>query len=420
MAEKKMKPALRFQGFTDEWEQKRLLSIATMHARIGWQNLRKSEFLVSGDYYLITGTDFLDGEIDFANCHYVTKDRYDQDVNIQIENGSILITKDGTLGKVAYVNCLDKPATLNAGVFNVLVRDKNIIFEKYLFQYLKAPFLMDYVAQKATGGTIKHLNQNILVDFPVMHPIYAEQVLLGNCLERIDHLITLYQRKQEKLINIKKSMLKKLFPQNGSAYPEIRFSGFTAPWEQRKVGDFTSVLSGSRVHKNEWKAEGVPFYRSSDVVAAFKGNDNEKAYISKALYEELIKSSGKLEKNDILITGGGSIGIPYIVPNNDPLYSKDADLIWIKKSQHHNSEYLYSYFSSPIFRDYISSISHTGTIAHYTIEQVKDTPVIMPSVEEQEIIGHYFTHIGNLITLHQNKLEKLKNLKKSMLQRMFV
>ncbi|WP_026654465.1 restriction endonuclease subunit S [Butyrivibrio sp. AE3003] len=204
-------PEIRFSGFTDDWEQRKLSEIATMHARIGWQNLRTSEFLDQGNYMLITGTDFDDGKINYATCHYVEKERYDQDPHIQISNGSILITKDGTLGKVAYVQGLKLPATLNAGVFNVEIRDKNSVDGKYLFQYLKAPFLMDYVGQKATGGTIKHLNQNILVDFPVVLPEKAEQEKIGRYLEGIDNLITLNQRKLEKLIIIKKSMLEKMF-----------------------------------------------------------------------------------------------------------------------------------------------------------------------------------------------------------------
>ena len=187
-------PEIRFKGFTDAWEQRKLSSIATMHARIGWQNLRTSEFLDRGNYYLITGTDFIDGEIDLKTCHFVEKERYDQDKNIQIKNGSILITKDGTLGKVAYVEDLDKPATLNAGVFNVVIIDKNME-NKYLFHYLKAPFLMDYVGKRATGGTIKHLNQNILVDFPVIHPSYDEQTKIGAFFSKLDNLITLHQRK---------------------------------------------------------------------------------------------------------------------------------------------------------------------------------------------------------------------------------
>ena len=204
-------PEIRFKGFTDPWEQRKLSELTSMHARIGWQNLRTSEFLDSGDYMLITGTDFDDGTVNYSTCHFVERERYEQDKNIQIRNGSILITKDGTLGKVAYVQSLSMPATLNAGVFNVEIRNTSIVDERYLFQYLKAPFLMDYVDKKATGGTIKHLNQNILVDFPVVMPKKTEQVSIGNFFQRIDTLITLHQRKLEKLQNIKKSCLEKMF-----------------------------------------------------------------------------------------------------------------------------------------------------------------------------------------------------------------
>ena len=178
-----------------DWEQRKLSELTTMHARIGWQNLRTSEFLDSGDYMLITGTDFEDGKVNFSTCHYVEKERYEQDKNIQIKNGSILITKDGTLGKVAYVEGLSMPATLNAGVFNVEVKDENETDGKYLFQFLKAPFLMNYVSKKATGGTIKHLNQNILVDFPISIPSKDEQVRIGDYFTNLDHLITLHHHK---------------------------------------------------------------------------------------------------------------------------------------------------------------------------------------------------------------------------------
>ena len=182
-----------FSDFTNTWEQRKLSDVATMHARIGWQNLRTSEFLDSGDYMLITGTDFNDGAVNYSTCHFVEKERYEQDKHIQIKNGSILITKDGTLGKVAYVQGLSMPATLNAGVFNVEIKDETKVDNKYLFQYLKAPFLMDYVDKKATGGTIKHLNQNILVDFPVVMPSKAEQEAIGVYFQQLDNLITLHQ-----------------------------------------------------------------------------------------------------------------------------------------------------------------------------------------------------------------------------------
>lgn len=208
-------PEIRFVGFTGDWEQRKLSEIATMHARIGWQNLRTSEFLDSGDYMLITGTDFEDGTINYSTCHYVERERYEQDKHIQIRNGSILITKDGTLGKVAYVQGLSMPATLNAGVFNVEIKDENDVDNRYLFQYLEAPFLMDYVNKRATGGTIKHLNQNILVDFPVVLPEKAEQEKIGAYFSNLNHLITLHQHKCDQLKEVKRFMLQNMFPQKG-------------------------------------------------------------------------------------------------------------------------------------------------------------------------------------------------------------
>ena len=186
-------PKIRFKGFSDSWKQCKLHEICSMNARIGWQNLRTSEFLDSGDYLLITGTDFVNGKVNFKSCHYVDKYRFDQDLKIQVQNGSILITKDGTLGKVAIIESLPKPATLNAGVFNVVIKSKDID-NYYLYQYLKAPFLMNYVNKRSTGGTIKHLNQSILVDFPVLKPSLQEQQKIGAYFERLDNLITLHQR----------------------------------------------------------------------------------------------------------------------------------------------------------------------------------------------------------------------------------
>lgn len=413
-------PKIRFKGYSKDWEQRKLSEIATMHARIGWQNLRTSEFLDDGDYMLITGTDFEDGRINFSTCHYVEKERYDQDRNIQISDGSILITKDGTLGKVAYVQGLKKPATLNAGVFNVQIRKENNVDGKYLFQYLKAPFLMDYVGQKATGGTIKHLNQNILVDFPVVMPKIEEQERLGAYFEQLDLLITLHQRKCEQTQKLKKYMLQKMFPQDKTNVPKIRFDGFTDAWEQRKLGEITELKSASRVHKDEWTSNGVPFYRSSDVMAAINGTENEKAFISEELYEKLSKVSGKLEEGDILVTGGGSVGNPYIVPDNKPLYTKDADLLWIKNKGKFHPYFLYEFFFSPTFRNYLGSISHVGTIAHYTITQLSETPICLPSFEEQKEVGEYFQSLDHLITLHQQKCDQLQSIKKYMLQNMFV
>ena len=276
-------------------------------------------------------------------------------------------------------------------------------------------------AEGARNHGLLNISPNDFFETELIIPkSFFEQQAIGAYFKNLDRLITLHQRKLEKLHNIKKSMLEKIFPKNGSNFPEIRFKGFTDAWEQRRFSELTEIRSASRVHKEEWQTSGVPFYRSSDIMAALNGTKNEKAYISAELYEKLSSVSGKLEKGDVLVTGGGSVGKPYIVPNNEPLYTKDADLLWIKNNNNLDPYYIYSFFFSPSFMDYLSSVSHVGTIAHYTITQLGETPITLPNVSEQQRIGTYFRNLDRLITLHQRKLEKLKNIKKSMLEKMFV
>lgn len=254
---------------------------------------------------------------------------------------------------------------------------------------------------------MRHLENKELRDILIESPCsIEEQKKIASLFQCIENLITLHQRKYERLVNAKRSMLVKMFPQNSSKVPEIRFKGFTNDWEQRKLGEITELKSASRVHRDEWTGSGVPFFRSSDVMAAINGTVNEKAYISEELYEKLSSVSGKLEKGDVLITGGGSVGNPYIVPDNEPLYTKDADLLWIKNQGRFHPYFLYEYFFSPTFRTYLGSISHVGTIAHYTITQLSETPICLPNIEEQTKVGEYFSNLDHLITLHQCKIKK--------------
>src|SRR5690606_6673685 len=118
--------------------------------------------------------------------------------------------------------------------------------------------------------------------------------------------------------------------QAASIVPKIRFGRFIGDWDRKELGGPFPITSAARVHKNEWTESGVPFFRSSDVVSHFKGDQNTKAFISVELYEELSAKVGCIRKGDMLVTGGGSIGIPFLVKNDDPLYFKDADLLWFK------------------------------------------------------------------------------------------
>lgn len=177
------------------WEVKTIGKISTPKARIGWQNLRKEEYMESGLYMLITGTDFEDGRVNYSTCKFVSENRYEQDPNIQVKNGDVLVTKDGTLGKVAIIKGLNFKATLNAGVF-VLGNLSSSINNEFLYQYLSTNRLMKYAERTSTGGTIQHLNQGVLVDFPIPVPPVEEQARIAAALSDIDDLII----KSEELI----------------------------------------------------------------------------------------------------------------------------------------------------------------------------------------------------------------------------
>ena len=352
-----------------------------MHARIGWQNLRTSEFLDSGNYMLITGTDFNDGAINFSTCHYVERERYEQDRNIQIHNGSILITKDGTLGKVAYVQGLSMPATLNAGVFNVQIKDANNVDEKYLFQYLKAPFLMDYVDKKATGGTIKHLNQSILVDFPVILPQRSEQTLIGAFFQQLDNLITLHQR--QPFLHSTPEI---------SLTVQLIHPFYTSSWEQRKLGEIGSVSMCRRIFKEQTSETGdIPFYK----IGTFGAEPD--AFISRELFEEYKSKYPYPKKGDILISASGSIGRTVEFAGNNE-YFQDSNIVWLSHDERLSNSFLKCFYSVVKWAGIEGS-----TIKRLYNDNILNTVICMPSVPEQEHIGLFFENLDNLITLHQRK-----------------
>ena len=412
-------PRIRFKGFEEDWEQRKLLSITTMHARIGWQNLRTTEFLDDGKYLLITGTDFVDGKIDFTRCYYVKQERYNQDRNIQIKNGCLLITKDGTLGKVAYVNGLNKPATLNAGIFNVEIRDENKVDRLYLYQYIKAPFLLEYVNQMATGGTIKHLNQNILVDFMVSMPQIVEQKKIGELFQTLDHLITLHQRKLEKLKIIKKSMFENLFPQNGEKTPKIRFSGFNEDWEQRKLISCLSLLKDGTHGTHKDYPSGPLLLSAKNIKNGRVNYDETDRRISYKDFEK-IHSNFKLQVGDVLLTIVGSIGETALLQNTFGL-TFQRSVAFLRLTDNIIPEFLMSEINTSRFKNELENRKSTSAQPGIYLGDLGEIPVfISKNSDEQLKIGSYFDSLNHLITLHQSKLDKLQKIKKSMLESMFV
>lgn len=329
---------------------------------------------------LITGTDFIDGAVNFDTCHYVERERYEQDKHIQIRNGSILITKDGTLGKVAYIQGLTMPATLNAGVFNVEIKDENEVDNRYLFQYLKAPFLMDYVDKKATGGTIKHLNQNILVDFPVVLPHKAEQEKIGEYFLAIDHLITLHQCKCQ--------------------IDGCRFqSPLAITWEQRKFSDLVQIERGGSPRPIDDfitdSPDGLNWVKIGDAPA--QGN-----YITKTA--EKIKPEGlsktrEVHPGDLILSNSMSFGKPYIMGIDGCIH--DGWLLIRNTYKVFDLTFLCHLLGTPQMIIQYKSLAAGSTVNNLNKELVGNTVVTIPTIKEQRVLGQYLETLDNLITLHQ-------------------
>ena len=200
----------RLDGFDGEWVKINLSKNSKLKARIGWQGLTTAEYLDEGYSYLITGTDFKDGQINWNGCHYVDYNRYEQDPNIQVSNGDLLLTKDGTIGKVAYVADLTRPATLNSGVF--LVKPITDAYTAhFMFYVLESSVFKDFLQQLSAGSTINHLYQKDLVKFDLyVPPTKEEQEAIAAILFDMDSDIHKLEAKLEKYQKVKQGMMEEL------------------------------------------------------------------------------------------------------------------------------------------------------------------------------------------------------------------
>lgn len=194
----------------DGWVEKKLGSTATLKARIGWQGLTTAEYLQTGDYYLVTGTDFKDGYIDWEHCHYVDESRFKQDKFIQLKQHDVLVTKDGTIGKVALVNHLDKPATLNSGVFVIRPTD-GAFYPDFFYHLLCSNIFSDFLTQLCAGSTINHLYQKDFVTFHYKTPVTVEeQAAIATILSDMDTEIAALETRLAKTRELKQGMMHNL------------------------------------------------------------------------------------------------------------------------------------------------------------------------------------------------------------------
>ena len=279
------------------------------------------------------------------------------------------------------------------------------------------------VAERAAEGARNHGLLNISaedffdIDLSVPKDI-VEQKQIGAFIRQLDNLITLHQRKFEKLTNVKKSMLEKMFPQNGSSYPEIRFKGFTDPWEQRKFSELVQIERGGSPRPIDDfitdAPNGLNWVKIGD--APTQGN-----YITKTaekIRPEGLSKTREVHPGDLILSNSMSFGKPYIMGIDGCIH--DGWLLIRNTYGVFDLTFLCHLLGTPQMLSQYRSLAAGSTVNNLNKELVGNTYVTIPSITEQRVLGAYLEQLDNLITLHQRELEKLQNIKKSMLEKMFV
>ena len=391
MTKKSDAPAIRFKGFSDAWEQRKLGDIAD---------------IVGGGTPSTGNQSYWDGDIDwyapaeiadqiYANSSQkkITGLGYENSSAKMLPPGTVLFTSRAGIGKTAI---LTRKGCTNQG-FQSIVPHRGELDSYFIFS--RTEELKRYGELVGAGSTFVEVSgKQMAVMELMMPPTMREQQTIGGFFQQLDNLITLHQRKFEKLTNVKKSMLEKMFPQNGSSYPEIRFKGFTDPWEQRKAKELCNIGTGKSNTQDQVEDGIYPFYIRSDIP---------------------VKSNKYLYDCEAVITiGDGNIGrVFHYVNGKFDLHQRcykmtDFQDIWGK--------YFY-YFFSTRFYDRAMKMTAKATVDSVRLEMISEMDIWKPTaIDEQKKIAEFFANLDNLITLHQRELEKLQNIKKSMLEKMFV
>ena len=421
-------PSIRFKGFTDPWEQRKLLSCIEKITDFRGRTPKKlgMDWSESG-YLALSALNVKDGYIDFSqDVHYGEQALYDKWMSgNELHKGQVLFTTEAPMGNVAQVPD-NKRYILSQRTIAFDVKE-DIITENFLATLLRSPAVFNTLTSLSSGGTAKGVSQKSLAGVDIQIPVeLREQELLATYFANLDNLITLHQRKYNKLLNVKKSMLEKMFPKNGSNIPEIRFKGFTDPWEQRKVLDLLELLTdydanGSFADMakniNTTDGDGYAWYvRITDL-------ENPKPlselkYVDESSYEFLKKT--ELHGGELLMAKRGNIGKVYIFEPRTKYATVAPNMYLLKLNNKVIPHFLYDYFVSEEGNKKLTRLNASSTMGALYKDDVKNIDVIMPSIEEQAMIGNFFQSIDHIITLHQRELEKLQNIKKSMLEKMFV
>ena len=410
------KPRIRFKGFTEDWEQRKLGSIGSTYT--GLSGKTKEDF-GHGEAQYITYLNVFQNTI--SDITMTDKVKIDITQNEE-EYGDVLFTTSSETPEEVGMSSVwlgDTPNIyLNSFCFGFRPNQK---IDPYFLGYsLRAPHMRDKIKILAQGISRYNISKNKVMELEISLPNNEEQKLLGTFLQRIDLIITLHQCKLEKLKLMKKALLQKLFPKNGKHIPEIRFKGFTDAWEQRKLDEcMDSFEYGLNAAAKEY--DGMHKYiRITDI------DDETHNFIQSNLTSPDIDfnsdvSDYKLNINDIVFARtGASVGKTYLYnPSDGDLYYAGF-LIRGKVNEACDAGFIYQ---NTLTRDYDSFIRITSQRSGQPGVNSKEYATFrlnIPCKDEQEKISEFLNRLDKLFTLHQRKLERLQEVKKDLLQKMFV
>ena len=329
------------------------------------------------------------------------------------QGNEVIVPASGeTAEDIARASAVEKSGVLLGGDLNIL-RPFDFINPLFLALAISNGEPQKELAKKAQGKSVVHIHNTDIQEVTMAYPSKTEQDRIVSVFRQLDNLITLHQRKFEKLTNVKKSMLEKMFPQNGSSYPEIRFKGFTDPWEQRKFSDIT--FPAGEKNRDNLPLESYSITNEHGFVPQDEKFENGGTMreADKRMY--YIVSPNSFAYNPARINVG-SIGYQNIGKN--VIVSSLYEVF--KTSEDVDDRLLWHWFKSPDFQKLIMQLQEGGVRLYFYYDKLCMGEVSLPSLEEQRKIGKLFDTLDNLITLHQRELEKLQNIKKSMLEKMFV
>ena len=419
MTEQAKVPAIRFAGFTDPWEQRKLSEVATFGGG-HTPPMADPDNYEDGYVLWVTSQDVKSNYLDRTTTQITEKGA--KELTLYPAGSLVMVTRSGILRHTLPVAELRKPSTVNQDIRVILPQGE--CCGEWLLQFFishNKELLLEF---GKTGTTVESVDFGKIKDMLLYMPSTVEQQQIGDFFAKLDSLITLHQRKYDKLVIFKKSMLEKMFPKDGESVPEIRFAGFTDPWEQRKLGDVADIKTGpfgTLLHAEDYVDDGIPIVTTEHFKTGVLPKDKEGIpQVSEEDAKRLEQYRAK--EGDILFSRVGSVdaNAQVFAGQDGWLFSGRVlrarpDLTLV------SSAYLHYELETEEVKSSVISRAVGGTMASINTEILFQTPIFIPAkMTEQNKIGSTCARLDSLITLHQRKLELLQNIKKSLLDKMFV